>query len=240
MTHKVIILAGGLGTRLSEETLIRPKPMVEIGGIPILLHIMRIFHSQVNCEFFVATGYKSEIIEKYLNSQDFANEKIAATAIFTGDETATAGRIKKIMELYPGETFFMTYGDGVANIDIADLLRFHHNHSKIATVTAVRPVARYGRLQISDGLVTDFAEKSQTQEGWINGGFFVLNFEIIGFINGYMEMFEQEPLSRLTGASQLMAFEHSGFWQPMDTLREKIDLDKLASSNKVPWMVHRT
>lgn len=240
MAHKVIVLAGGLGTRLSEETLIRPKPMVEIGGIPILLHIMRIFHSQINCEFFIATGYKSEVVEKYLNSDDFAKEKIAATAIFTGDDTATAGRIKKIMDLHPGETFFMTYGDGVANVDIADLFRFHESHSKVATVTAVRPVARYGRLQIVKGLVTDFAEKSQTQEGWINGGFFVLNPEVRGYINNYMEMFEQEPLSRLTDASELMAYEHSGFWQNMDTLSEKIELDKLASSNEIPWMVHRT
>jgi glucose-1-phosphate cytidylyltransferase len=239
MLYKVIILAGGLGTRLSEETLIRPKPMVEIGGIPILLHIMRIFNSQIECEFFVATGYKSEMIEKYLSGKEFARENITATAVFTGDDTATAGRIKKIMDLYPGETFFMTYGDGVANIDISRLLSFHQNHSKIATVTAVRPVARYGRLQISEGLVTDFAEKSQTQEGWINGGFFLLNADTTGFIDGYMEMFEQEPLSRLTQASELMAFEHNGFWQPMDTLREKIELDNLASSNEIPWMVHR-
>jgi glucose-1-phosphate cytidylyltransferase len=236
MIYKVIILAGGLGTRLSEETLIRPKPMVEIGGIPILLHIMRIFHSQIECEFFIATGYKSEIIEKYLIGNDFARENIIATPVFTGGDTATGGRIKKIMDLFPGETFFMTYGDGVANIDISKLLKFHENHSKLATVTAVRPVARYGRLQISEGLVTEFAEKSQTQEGWINGGFFLLNSATTNFIDGEMEMFEREPMSRLTQASQLMAFEHNGFWQPMDTLREKIELDNLATSIDIPWM----
>jgi glucose-1-phosphate cytidylyltransferase len=141
------------------------------------------------------------------------------------------------MDLFPGETFFMTYGDGVANVDISKLLSFHQNHLKLATVTAVRPVARYGRLQISGGLVTEFAEKSQTQEGWINGGFFLLNPAITDFIDGEMEMFEREPMSRLTQASELMAFEHTGFWQPMDTLREKIELDHLATSINIPWMV---
>ena len=237
MSHKVIILAGGFGTRMSEETVLRPKPMVEIGGFPILLHIMRIFNAQIKCEFFVATGYKSEVIESYLSSEEFAREKIIASALFTGDETATAGRIKIIMDLYPEDSFFCTYGDGVANIDIIALLKFHKYHSKIATVTAVRPVARYGRLEISDGLVTDFAEKSQTKEGWINGGFFILNPEVKHFINSNSEMFEQEPMSRLTQSSQLMAFEHNGFWQPMDTLREKIELDKLASSSYIPWTV---
>lgn len=237
MSHKVIILAGGFGTRMSEETVLRPKPMVEIGGFPILLHIMRIFNAQIKCEFFVATGYKSEVIESYLSSEEFAREKIIASALFTGNETATAGRIKIIMDLYPEDSFFFTYGDGVANIDIIALLKFHQDHSKIATVTAVRPVARYGRLEISDGLVTDFAEKSQTKEGWINGGFFILNPEVKHFIKSNSEMFEQEPMSRLTQSSQLMAFEHNGFWQPMDTLREKIELDKLASSLYIPWTV---
>ena len=237
MSHKVIILAGGFGTRMSEETVLRPKPMVEIGGFPILLHIMRIFNAQIKCEFFVATGYKSEVIESYLSSEEFAREKIIASALFTGNETATAGRIKIIMDLYPEDSFFFTYGDGVANIDLIALLKFHQDHSKIATVTAVRPVARYGRLEISDGLVTDFAEKSQTKEGWINGGFFILNPEVKHFIKSNSEMFEQEPMSRLTQSSQLMAFEHNGFWQPMDTLREKIELDKLASSLYIPWTV---
>jgi glucose-1-phosphate cytidylyltransferase len=237
MLNKVIILAGGLGTRLSEETSTRPKPMVEIAGIPILLHIMRIFQAQINCEFLVATGYKSEMISKYLSGKEFLREQIKARAIYTGDDTATAGRIKKVMEFYPNEPFLMTYGDGVANINLCSLLEFHKKHKKVATVTAVRPAARYGRLEISQGLVTRFAEKPQAEEGWINGGFFVLEPEVKDYIDGPMEMFEQEPMFRITAKSQLMGFKHYGFWQPMDTLREKIELEKLASLGKVPWMV---
>jgi glucose-1-phosphate cytidylyltransferase len=237
MLNKVIILAGGLGTRLSEETSTRPKPMVEIAGIPILLHIMRIFQAQINCEFFIATGYKSEMISGYLSGNEFLREQIKARAIYTGDETATAGRVKKVMELYPNEPFLLTYGDGVANINLRSLLEFHKAHKKVATVTAVRPAARYGRLEISQGLVTRFAEKPQAEEGWINGGFFVLEPEVKGYIDGPMEMFEREPMLRITAKSQLMGFKHYGFWQPMDTLREKIELEKLASLEKVPWMV---
>jgi glucose-1-phosphate cytidylyltransferase len=198
---------------------------------------MRIFNTQIQCEFFVATGYKSEVIENYLLSEEFVKEQIIARAVFTGKETSTAGRIKIIMDSYPEDSFFVTYGDGVANIDLKSLLKFHQNHSKLATVTAVRPAARYGRIEISNGLVTEFAEKSQTKEGWINGGFFLLNPEVKNFISSNSEMFEKEPMLRLTQSSQLMAFEHSGFWQPMDTLREKQDLEKLAHEGNPPWLI---
>jgi len=236
MVYKVIILAGGLGTRLSEETQLKPKPMVEIGGTPILLHIMKIFTSQINCEFLIATGYKSSVIETYLESYEFKKLGIKARAIFTGDQTATGGRVKRVMEIYPEDTFFMTYGDGVANVNLTGLIKFHKSHDKLATVTAVRPAARFGRLEISNGVVTSFAEKLQTHEGWINGGFLVLNPKVSEFIHSQTEMFEQEPMSRLTKNSQLMAFMHYGFWQPMDTIREKNELDRLARLKQIPWL----
>lgn len=236
MKYKVIILAGGLGTRLSEETSVRPKPMVEIGSFPILLHIMRIYQSQIDCEFFIATGHKSEIIDDYLCGKEFLEEGLEARAVYTGDTTATAGRIGQVMDLYPAESFLMTYGDGVANVNLSQLLQYHKEHEKVATVTAVRPAARYGRLEIMNGLVTSFAEKSQADEGWINGGFFVLEPEVKKYIEGLQEMFEHQPMSRLTLDSQLMAFKHHGFWHPMDTLREKMELDKLSTLKKVPWM----
>jgi glucose-1-phosphate cytidylyltransferase len=233
--YKVIILAGGLGTRLSEETGLKPKPMVEIGGVPIINHIMKIFHMQIGAEFLIATGYKHEVIENYLLSDNFVAQGMQAKSIFTGNETGTAGRIKKILKLYPNESMFITYGDGLANINLHKLIKYHEHHKKMATVTAVRPAARYGRIHINAGKVEHFAEKLQTDEGWINGGFFLVEPEIESFLNHDEEMFEQKPLVEITKRGELMAYEHYGFWQPMDTLREKNDLEKLAMSRNIPW-----
>ena len=233
--HKVIILAGGLGTRLSEETELKPKPMVSIGDIPILLHIMQIFNTQIEAEFIIATGYKSHVIDDYLKSATFLATGIKAKAIFTGDTTGTAGRIKKIFNIFPNEKMFVTYGDGLANINILELIKFHQKHKRIATVTAVRPAARYGRLYIEDGEVLRFAEKMQADEGWINGGFFLIEPEIVRYIQSDSDMLEIEPLAAVTLDKQLMAFQHFGFWQPMDTLRERNELDKLARSTVIPW-----
>jgi len=233
---KVIILAGGLGTRLSEETLDKPKPMVEICGEPILLHIMRIYHSQIDCDFVIATGYLSDVIEEYLESKQFKKEGIRATAMFTGLETQTGGRIKKVMDSIPGEKVMATYGDGVCDIDIHSLLTFHNNHNRLATLTAVRPAARFGRLEIRGDRVTNFSEKRQSQEGWINGGYFVFEPEVTRYIQDASQALEHEPLTNLAHEENLMAFKHHGFWQPMDTLREKHDLEELIKLGSAPWI----
>jgi glucose-1-phosphate cytidylyltransferase len=233
---KVIILAGGLGTRLAEETDVKPKPMVTIGDKPIIWHIMKTYASQIEAEFFIATGYKSEVIDSYLDSAAFKSENIMAKSIFTGHETSTGGRIKKILEQIDGDLFMATYGDGVCDININGLFDFHSKHGKIATITAVRPAARFGRLEISDGKVLNFSEKPQSQEGWINGGYFVFSRKIESYIDNYSEPLEHGPLSNLSKAGELMAYQHEGFWQPMDTLREKIELENLVIENKAPWM----
>lgn len=233
---KVIILAGGLGTRLAEETSEKPKPMVTIADKPILWHIMKTYASQIEAEFYIATGYKSEIIDQYLNSASFKDTNIKAKSVFTGHETSTGGRIKKILEQVDGDIFMATYGDGVCDIDINRLLSFHRGHGKLATVTAVRPAARFGRLEIMDGKVLNFSEKPQSQEGWINGGYFVFNRKFENFLENYTEPLEHGPLANLSKAGELMAYRHDGFWQPMDTLREKIELENLVHENKAPWM----
>lgn len=233
---KVIILAGGLGTRISEETENKPKPMVDIGGHPILWHIINIYASQLPAEIFVATGYKSKIIDEYLNNEIFSDRKLNTKAIFTGEETSTGGRIKRILELVDGDIFMATYGDGVCDLDLNKLLDFHLARGKIATVTAVRPAARFGRIEIKDNLVVDFSEKPQAQEGWINGGFFVFNRSIEKYLQSYSEPFEHGPLTNLSRDGQLAAYQHEGFWQPMDTLREKFELEKLVRQNSAPWM----
>ena len=180
--YKVLILAGGLGTRLSEETELKPKPMVEIGDQPILLHIMQIFAKQVEVEFIIATGYRSEVIEEYLESSAFLETALKARAVFTGDQTGTAGRVRKVLEMFPNEKFFITYGDGLANVNIKRLLDFHENHGRTATVTAVRP---------ANGEVFHFAEKMQSDEGWINGGFFFVEPRLIKYLKSDSEMLEQ-------------------------------------------------
>ncbi len=231
---KVVILAGGLGTRISEETSDKPKPMVPIDGKPILWHIMNIYAQQGFNEFIVATGYKGEVISEWV---DGLKTKWEITAIDTGLSTQTGGRIRKCMELHPGERMFATYGDGIGNINITNLLAFHNFHGKLATLTAVRPPARFGYLNIRNGCVLHFGEKKQSDAGWINGGYFVLEPSVCDYIKDDSEPFETGALPRLAGEGELMAFEHAGFWQPMDTLREKQDLDRLARAGSPPWLL---
>ena len=230
---KTIILAGGLGTRLSEETSNKPKPMVAINGKPILWHLMNIFVSQTYTDFVIATGYKGEIINDWVKT---LNQNWSVITLQTGLETQTGGRIAACMEHINGERVFATYGDGLANVDLNALLDFHMHHGKLATITAVRPPARFGVLESSNGLVTRFAEKNQTDSGWINGGFFVLEPEVKNFIEHANEPFESGALSRLVKERELMAYQHEGFWQPMDTLREKQELEKFAKMSPPPWL----
>lgn len=254
---KTIILAGGMGTRLAEETSVRPKPMVEVGGKPILWHLMNIYGAHGFHEFIVALGYKGEAIKDYflnfstLNSNltvDLASGQHVAQAaasvpwkvhlVDTGLKTQTGGRVKRLATwIGNDDTFFLTYGDGLGNVDLRALLAFHKHHGKLATVTAVRPPARFGGLALDGDKVTRFDEKPQTGEGWINGGFFVLNRRVLDYISDDDTLWEQDPLERLADEGQLLAFRHEGFWQPMDTLREKHILETLWASGEAPWKV---
>jgi glucose-1-phosphate cytidylyltransferase len=231
---KVIILAGGLGTRISEETADKPKPMVLIDGKPILWHIMSIYARQGLKEFVIATGYKGEVISEWVTN---LKTDWSIRAINTGLDTQTGGRIKKCMELHRGETVLATYGDGVGNINVKNLLTFHESHGKLATLTAVRPPARFGYLDLKNGNVLHFGEKNQSATGWINGGFFVLEPGVSDLIHSLDEPFETGALPRLVNQANLMAFNHEGFWQPMDTLREKEDLSNLAKQPTPPWLM---
>lgn len=231
---KVIILAGGLGTRISEETFDKPKPMVVIDGKPMLWHIMNIFGRQGLDEFLIATGYKGEVISQWVKSLE---TPWSVTTIDTGLNTQTGGRIKKCMELNPGQRMLATYGDGVGNINVKNLIAFHESHGRMATLTAVRPPARFGYLVTESGQVTHFGEKNQSDAGWINGGFFVLEPKVSDLVWTYNEPFETGALPRLVNQRNLMAYEHEGFWQPMDTYREKEDLSRLAKEQPPPWLV---
>jgi len=229
---KVLVLAGGAGTRLAEETDLRPKPMVEIGGRPILWHVMSIYSRAGFAEFVVASGYKGEMIERWAASLD---ESWEVEVVDTGPETMTGGRIRRLRaRLGPG-TFLATYGDGLADLDVRELVRFHRAHGKLATVTAVRPPSRFGALALDGGRVREFSEKPQAGEGWINGGFFVFEPGVFDYLAGDATILEREPLERLAREGQLMAFRHPGFWQPMDTLREKRILEDLWRSGSAPW-----
>ena len=230
---KVIILAGGFGTRLAEYTRTIPKPMVEIGGEPILTHIMRIFKSFNLDNFIVAAGYKKDvIIDYYKNSKEFQNLKI----IDTGKDTMTGGRILRLKNFFKeNENFFMTYGDGLCNVDLNELNNFHLNHNKLATVTAVHPPVRFGELEIEDKKVIKFEEKPQAKAGWINGGFFILNYKIFNYLENDNTFFEREPLEQLTKEENLMAFKHEGFWKCMDNLRDKLILDKMCNEKQMLW-----
>tara|TARA_B100000686_G_C16771316_1_gene965351 strand:- start:208 stop:978 length:771 start_codon:yes stop_codon:yes gene_type:complete len=253
---RTIILAGGLGTRLSEETELRPKPLVEIGGRPILWHIMKLYSHHGFSEFSIALGYRGEMIKRFfvdyrLITSDLSvtmgEEKIdwhsgpedswSVDLIDTGVGTQTGGRLKRIATGIKNQTFMMTYGDGVADIDVRALVNFHKEHGKLATVTAVRPPARFGSLSIKGSQVSGFAEKPQLGEGWINGGYFVFEPEVANYIDGDETYLEREPLERLALDGQLMAFKHSSFWQPMDTLRDLQTLRERWDAHDAPWKV---
>ena len=253
---KVVILAGGLGTRISEETSDKPKPMVLIDDKPILWHLMNSFASQGFQEFVLALGYRSDVIKRWLVdlnqlSGDItiqtATREVArignsietswtVTALETGLSTQTGGRIAQSMKRFDGERIIATYGDGLANVNVNSLLEFHMSHGKLATVTAVRPPARFGYLDIELNQVRHFGEKNQSDVGWINGGFFVFEPQVASYILGDLEPLETGALPRLAAQGQLMAYQHPGFWQPMDTLREKIELAKLAEQTPPPWL----
>ncbi len=252
---KAVILAGGFGTRLSEETMLRPKPMVEIGGRPILWHIMKMYSAHGISEFVICCGYKGYVIKEYfanyfLHMSDVTFDLVAnsievheqkaepwkVTLVDTGDGTLTGGRLRRVRQYVENESAFcFTYGDGLSDVDIGALVRFHHAHGKMATVTAVRPPGRYGALQMDGPRVVGFAEKPRGDGGLINGGFFVLSPRVLDMIDGDQTSWEGEPLARLVNADQLRAFEHSAFWQPMDTLREKNQLEELWASGQAPW-----
>ena len=236
---KIIIIAGGLGTRISEETEDKPKPMVLINDKPIIWHLMNIFCVQGFNEFIISTGYKSEVIENWIENNEIrdSNQNLMnIQTINTGLNTQTGGRISEVIKTLPGEKVIATYGDGLANVSIENLLAFHNSHGKIATVTAVRPPARFGYMKIDKNKVSHFGEKNQSDEGWINGGFFVLDPKVAGYIKSISEPFESGALVRLANKSQLMAYQHEGFWQPMDTLREKRNLEKEALLAIPSWL----
>ena len=229
---KTVILCGGYGTRLSEETIIKPKPMVKIGNKPILEHIMGIYEYYGYSQFILALGYKSEYIKKFYKNKNKKNINL----VYTGKDTKTGGRLLRLKNYLKNEkTFMLTYGDGVSNINIKKAIQFHNNHGKIATITAVRPPVRFGELKINRNKVKSFKEKPQVGQGWINGGFFIFNNEILNFIKNDQTMLEREPLEKLTKAGQLMAFEHKGFWKCMDTMRDKILLNKLWNEGNALW-----
>jgi glucose-1-phosphate cytidylyltransferase len=254
---KTVILAGGLGSRLSEETSLRPKPMVEIGGKPILWHIMNSYAAHGFNEFIIALGYKQEIVKQYflnfyaLNNDisiDLATGKTAfrngnqpkwkIDLIDTGLHTQTGGRVKRLQRwLQKDETFMLTYGDGVADLDITALLRFHKAHGKLATVTTVRAPARFGRIAFSGDQVVEFFEKPERSEGWINGGYFVLNQKALDYIDGDDTVLERAPIERLARDGQLMGYRHSGFWSCMDTLKEKNMLEQIWDAGEAPWKI---
>jgi glucose-1-phosphate cytidylyltransferase len=251
---KTVILAGGRGTRLAEETSARPKPMVEIGGKPILWHIMQLYADHGFKEFLVACGYKGEMIKEYfrnvyLHNSDYvidlrdgalnvvngAGIDWRVGVIDTGLDTQTGGRVRRLRSWVGDATFMVTYGDGIGNVDIHALVEFHRSHGRLATVTAVRPPARFGALVLSGDQVVEFTEKPQVGEGWINGGFFVFEPRVLDYLDGDECILEREPLERLADERQLMAFGHEGFWQPMDTVREKELLESLWQSGNAPW-----
>lgn len=231
---KTIILAGGLGTRISEETETKPKPMVMLDDKPIVWHLMNSFASQGFTEFVIATGYLGHVIHDWVEKLE---SPWAITALDTGSDTMTGGRIRQCMDFIGEERVFATYGDGLGNVNLKSLLEFHQHQNRSATVTAVRPPARFGVLESSNGLVTHFGEKRQADAGWINGGFFVLEPEVKGELNNDAEPFETGALPRLVARKQLSSYEHNGFWQPMDTLREKNELSEMATLDNPPWTV---
>ena len=229
---KVIILAGGYGTRLGEVTDLIPKPMVEIGGKPIIIHIMELYAHYGHTDFYIALGYKADVIKKYFNENTFDWD---IKLHDTGLHTATGGRAKQVSRFLDGEKCFLTYGDGLANINLDDLERFHDKHKRLATVTAVHPAARFGELELDGEIVLSFKEKPQLQTGWINGGFFLLENDFFKYIKADSIMLEREPLELATQDSNLYAFRHEGFWQCMDTRRDHKLLQNLYDLGNPPW-----
>ena len=221
---KVIILAGGFGTRISEYTNTIPKPMIEIGGKPILWHIMNLYAEYGHKDFFVATGYKNEVIEKYFSKNQ---QKWNINLINTGEKTMTGGRIKRLKKFIGNSTCMLTYGDGLSDINLESLLNFHKKHKKLVTVSAVRPPARFGAIQLDGDRVVKFKEKSRLDEGWINGGFFVIEPGFFDFIDGDETYLEREPLEKAVNQGELFAYKHSGFWQCMDTKRDRDNLEEI-------------
>jgi glucose-1-phosphate cytidylyltransferase len=254
-TMKAVILAGGLGTRISEETSLRPKPMVEIGGRPILWHILNIYSQHGITDFIICCGYKGYVIKEYfanyfLHTSDVTfdmhenkmtvhnsvAEPWRVTVVDTGESTGTGGRLRRVAKfLDPDAPFCMTYGDGVADVDITASIEFHKAHGKLATLTSVQPVARFGALGLNNTHIYSFREKPAGEGGWINGGFFVLSPKAIDAVTDDSQMFEQEPIEKLVGQGEVQAFFHRGFWQPMDTLRDKHHLEELWNKGKAPW-----
>lgn len=254
---KAVILAGGLGTRLSEETALKPKPMVEIGGKPILWHIMKQYSAHGVNDFVICCGYKGYIIKEYFanyflhmsdvtfdmreNKMHVHNQRAEdwkVTLVDTGDNSMTGGRLRRVHEHIKNEELFcFTYGDGVGNVDITQSINFHRQHGKLATLTATYPPGRFGALDIENGRVNKFQEKPKGDGGMINGGFFVLSPDVLNYIDGDDCTWEQAPLNTLADEGQLMAYEHHGFWQPMDTLRDKVYLEELWNSGEAPWQI---
>jgi len=253
---KVVILAGGLGSRLSEETTVRPKPMVELGGKPVLWHIMKTYTHYGLTDFIICLGYKGYVIKEYFANYflhmsdvtfDFRTntttvhqhnaEPWTVTLVDTGEKTQTGGRLARVREHLDNETFCMTYGDGLGDVDISALLTFHRQQKTLATLTAVMPPGRFGVLDMTDERINRFEEKPPSGDGWINGGFFVLETPVLDLIEGDTTLWEREPLETLAGRRELAAYRHHGFWQPMDTLRDKLHLEDLWNSGQAPWKV---
>lgn len=253
---KAVILAGGLGTRISEETSVRPKPMIEIGGKPILWHIMKMYSAHGVHDFIICLGYKGYLIKEYFANYflhtsdvtfDMQNNKMEVhqnsaepwkvTLVDTGDESMTGGRLRRVRQFLGNEDFCFTYGDGVSDINIAESIKFHQSQNTLATLTAVQPPGRFGALDMDKHLITGFQEKPQGDGGWINGGFFILSPKVIDLIEGDSTIWERAPLEQLARNSQLAAYKHHGFWQPMDTLRDKNHLEELWQTGKAPWKV---
>jgi len=253
---KAVILAGGYGTRISEETQTKPKPLIEIGGRPILWHIMKTYsHYGIN-DFIICCGYKGYKIKEYFTNYFAHNSDITVdlknnhvdihqkpsepwkvTLVDTGLDTMTGGRLKKVEKYVGNETFCFTYGDGVSDVNISEVIKFHQKNKKSATVTSIQPPGRFGNLELNDNLVSKFIEKPQGDGGWINGGFFVLEHDVFDYINDDTTIWEKDSLEKLAEKNQLIAFKHKGFWQPLDTLRDKNSLEKLWASNKASWKV---